>query len=209
MIEALTYEEMLRDINKNMDKYGIKSDTIGILLARPDLETGKSILNSLPYFHFRTGKTINFYLPGYGAYWNDYYPDEKQVVMIDGVNWCFSNQMFANFLDDLEKYANWNYSGESELLLLEYNDGVLSYENVMRFYLDNMIRDGVIASIHSFFEKLFRLCKSKESLRDLSNCLGNDKVKQIARNKILDNLPLGLRDVFSQEKYYCVKKFAK
>ena len=42
MLEAITYQNMLRDINSNE----IKEDTIGILITRPDLEVGKSILNS-------------------------------------------------------------------------------------------------------------------------------------------------------------------
>ena len=64
MLDALTYQEMLKHIKWNVEQYGIEDDTIGILITRPDLTTGESILNSLEYFHFRTGKTINFYLPG-------------------------------------------------------------------------------------------------------------------------------------------------
>ena len=40
MLEAVTYQGMLRDINNNQRK----EDTIGILITRPDLEVGKSIL---------------------------------------------------------------------------------------------------------------------------------------------------------------------
>lgn len=35
---------------------------------------------------------------------------------------------------------------------------------MMRFYLDNMIRDGVIASVPSFFQQLFRICKKNNSV---------------------------------------------
>lgn len=69
MFDALTYQIMLEEIKENTRKYGILDDTIGILVTRPDLPTGNDILNSLEYFHFRTGKSVNFYLPGYGAYW--------------------------------------------------------------------------------------------------------------------------------------------
>lgn len=64
MLEAITYQNMLRDISSNQ----IKNDTIGILITRPDLEAGKSILNSLNYYHYLSGNNVNFYLPGYGAY---------------------------------------------------------------------------------------------------------------------------------------------
>lgn len=68
MFDVLTYQKMLKEIKKNSKKYGITDDMVAILITRPDLATGKDILNSLEYYHFRTGYSINFYLPGYGAY---------------------------------------------------------------------------------------------------------------------------------------------
>ncbi len=206
MYEALTYRIMLEDISDNVRKHGILNDTIGILITRPDLTTGKSILDSLEYFHFRTGKSLNFYLAGYGAYWtNSEYPDGKVVTVIDGVKWSFSNQKFVQFISELEIYSKWSYSGESELLLIELKNGILSYENVMSFHLDNMIRDNVIKSIHLFFERLFRICSDKETINQISNALGYNKLKQISKEKILENIPLDMGKVFTQEKYFCVK----
>lgn len=205
MLDALTYQEMLKHIKGNIERYGIENDTIGILITRPDLHTGKSILNSLEYFHFRTGKTINFYLPGYGAYWNDTYPDGKIVTEINGVKWSFSNEMFTEFLSDLEKYSKWKYSGESELLLVDLKKGILSFDKIMQFHLDNMIRDNVIYSVHQFFEQLFSVCQDKETLNQVSNAFGLDKAKQITKERILDKLPVGLGNIFTQEKYFCVR----
>ncbi len=205
MLDALTYQEMLKNIERNSERYGIKNDTIGILLTRPDLETGRDILNSLEYYHFRTGKSINFYLPGYGAYWDDTYPDRKVVTEIDGVKWYFSNEMFVRFEENIERYSSWKYSGESELLLLEYKNNRISFENMMQFYLDQMLRDKVIFSIHNFFEQLFRLCKDKETLIEISGSLGRDKARQITLNRILEKIPMGLGEIFTQEKYFCVR----
>ncbi len=206
MYEALTYQIMLEDISDNIRKHGILNDKIGILMTRPDLPTGKSILDSLEYFHFRTGNSLNFYLAGYGAYWpNLEYPDGKVVTVIDGVKWLFSNQKFVQFVSDLETYSKWSYSGESELLLVELKNGILSYENVMSFHLDNMIRDNVIQSIYLFFEQLFRICSNKETMNQISNVLKGNKLKQIGKEKILENIPLELGKVFTQEKYFYIK----
>lgn len=210
MYDALTYQIMLEDIKYNTRQHGVLDDTIGILVTRPDLPTGKDILNSLEYFHFRTGEYVNFYLPGYGAYWpKSDYPDGKVVTMIDGVNWSFSNQMFTKFISDIERYSKWQYSGESELLLVEMKNGILSYENMMQFHLDNMFRDGVINSVHQFFEQVFRICSDKETLNQLSNAFGVDKLKQISKDKILEKLPLDLGNVFIQEKYFCIKNMTR
>ena len=115
MYEALTYQGMLEEIAYNVRNKNIMND-------------------SLEYFHFRTGKTINFYLPGYGAYWpRTEYSDRKEVVEIDGVKWFFSNEKFVQYIEDLEKYSKWEYSGESELLLIELKEGKLSYKCMLQF----------------------------------------------------------------------------
>ena len=209
MFDALTYQIMLEEINRNAREKGVLNDSIGILITRPEFPTGKEILSSLGYYHFRTGKSVDFYLPGYGAYWNNEYPDSKIVTIIDNVNWSFSNQMFALFIEDLEKYSKWQYSGESELLMVDLKEGTLSYENMMQFYLDKMIRDGVIYSVYQFFEDLFRICKDKDSLEQISNTFGMNKAKQVSIDALLDKLPLGLGNVFIQEKYFCVKNMER
>ena len=205
MLEAITYQNMLRDINSDE----IKEDTIGILITRPDLEVGKSILNSLNYFHHLSGNNTNFYLPGYGAYWYKSYPDGQVVTKIEGVDWSFSDKMFVCFINDLETYSKWEYSGESELLMLEYKDGILSYDNMMQFYLDNMMRDRVIVSISSFFQQLLRICKNDKSLKDISNAFGKDKLIQVTKENILNNIPSSLANVFIQEKYFCIRNYGK
>lgn len=131
-------------------------------------------------------------MPGYGAYWNDTYPDGKVVTEINRLKWSFSNEMFTEFLSDLEKYSKWKYSGESELLLVDFKKGILSFDKIMQFHLDNMIRDNVIYSVHQFFEQLFRVCQDKETLKQVSNAFGLDKAKQITKERILDKLPVGL-----------------
>lgn len=209
MIDVLTYQIMMEEINRNAREKGMLNDSIGILITRPELPTGKDILNSLEYYHFRTGKSVNFYLPGYGAYCNSDYPDSKVITTIGNVNWLFSNQMFALFIEDLEKNSKWQYSGESELLLVDLKEGTLSYKKMMQFYLDKMIRDGIIHSVDQFFEDLFRICKDKDSLNQISNSFGMKKVKQISIDALLEKLPLGLKNVFIHEKYFLVKNMER
>lgn len=50
---------MLKEIKENSEKYGTTYDIAAILITRPDLATGKDILNSLEYYHFRTSHFIN------------------------------------------------------------------------------------------------------------------------------------------------------
>lgn len=205
MLEAVTYQGMLKDINNNQ----VREDTIGILITRPDLEVGKSILCSLNYYHHVTGDNLNFYLPGYGAYWYGTYPDGQVVSKIDGTEWSYSDKMFVGFIEYLERYSTWKYSGESELLLLEYKNGRLSFDGMMRFYLDNMIRDKVIVSVPFFFQQLIQICKKDNSLEKISNMFGRNKLVQVTKETILEKCPSYFGDVFTQEKYFCVRNYSK
>ena len=174
------------------------------------MATGKDILNSLEYYHFRTGHSINFYLPGYGAYWTEEeYPDGKVVTEITGVKWSFSNQRFVEFIEDMEKYSKWRYSGESDLIFAEVKNGILSYERAIEFHLDNMLRDEEIISVNQFLEKIVRIGQEGRSMNQIGNKLGIDRGKQVVFDALLEKMPMHMGDVIKQEKYFCVKNIQK
>lgn len=200
MLPALKYKDILVDIEKN----NILNDTIGILLARPKSDAGRSIIDSLPYYHHRSDKNINFYLPGYGAYWHNAYPDEKHIVTIDGTIWSFSHSMYVKFIEDLEKASKWKYSGESELILLDYHNKRLDYSKILVFHLDAMLQDKTISSINSFFEKLFRYFAQKSTIEQFSNRMGYKTLGQITVSTILEKLPLNLGILFVKAKHYAI-----
>lgn len=207
MFDALTYKIMLEQIRENCKNYGIVNDMIGILITRPQLPVGKQIMNDLSYYHFRTGNSINFYLPGYCAYCE--YPDSETVTVVAGEKWCFSDKMFVSFIEDLEKNTKWKYSGESELLLVEWRNGRICFQNTMQFYLDKMIRDKVIDAVNQFFENLFRMTKDASSLKKISNNLGKNKFYEVSRDILLEKMPLEMGNIFKQEKYFCVSNIGR
>ena len=152
MFDALTYQEMLKEIKKNSEKYGITDDVVAILITRPDLATGKDILNSLEYYHFRTGHSINFYLPGYGAYWTEEeYPDGKVVAEIASVKWSFSNQCFVKFIEDMEKYSKWRYSGESDLIFAEVKNRIYGWEQRRMDFFCLLRKMRIIMKLHNIY----------------------------------------------------------
>ena len=204
MLEAITYDLMLEDIREHK----ILTDTIGILFARPGSKSGKDIIETLPYYHHRSGKSINFYLPGYGAYWYGTYPDEKNVIVIDQVQWSFSNQKYVEFIETIEKNSRWKYSGESELLILEYAEGKIDYSNVLRFHLDAMLRDNVIPSINIFFENIFRLASKRRNLIQMRDISGLKMLGQITLDSILDELPSFFNGVLKKGRYYLLQDYA-
>lgn len=205
MLEAIVYDSML----KNIEEHKIEQDTIGILLTRPTSKAGKDIVETLPYYHRRSGKSINFYLPGYGAYWHGVYPGEENVAIINGVDWSFSTQKYVEFIEALEEHSSWKYSGESELLLIEYTNGKLDYSNVLKFHLDEMLRDGAIPSINVFFENIFRYASQQKSLTWLSDITGLKTVRQVTIDCILGALPQLFGGVIKKGRHYVTCNFKK
>ena len=203
MLEAIIYDSML----KNIEEHKIEQDTLGILLTRPTSKAGKDIVETLPYYHHRSGKSINFYLPGYGAYWYDVYPDKENVTMIGDVQWSFSNQKYVEFIEALEEHSKWKYSGESELLLIEYTNGKLDYSNVLRFHLDEMLRDEAIPSINVFFENIFRYASQQKSLTQLSDITGLKTVGQVTMDCILGELPKLFSGALKKGRHYLTYNF--
>lgn len=205
MLEAITYDSML----ENIEEHKNEKDTIGILLTRPTSAVGRDIIDALPYFHHRSGRSINFYLPGYGAYWYGAYPDEKNVATINGTQWSFSNQKYAEFIKSLEKHSRWEYSGESELLLIEYRNGKLDYSNVLRFHLDAMLRDEAITSVNAFFENIFRYAMQQKDLTQISDITGLKTLGQVTINCVLAELPEVFNGVIKRGRHYLVSNYAK
>lgn len=204
MLEAITYDYML----ENIQEYKIEQDTIGILLTRPTSKAGKDIVETLPYYHHRSGRSINFYLPGYGAYWHGAYPDEKNVIVLDGIQWSFSNQKYVEFIEALEGHSRWKYSGESELLLIEYANGKLDYSNVLKFHLDAMLRDDATPSINVFFESIFRYASRRKNLTQISDITGLKTLGQITMDCILAELPKLFNGVIKKERHYLINDYA-
>ncbi|EGO63796.1 hypothetical protein [Acetonema longum] len=205
MLQALEYKDILADIEEN----DLLNDTIGILLARPKSDAGRSIVDNLPYYHHRSGKNINFYLPGYGAYWNNAYPDEEHIVSIEGTMWSFSYSMYAKFIEDLEKESRWKYSGESELILLDYHNKKLDYSKILVFHLDAMLQDKTITSVNSFFEKVFRYFAQNSTIEKFRNRVGFKTLGQVTLDTILEKLPFNLGTLFVKAKHYVIIDEAK
>lgn len=206
MLEAITYDKMLKDINDNKRNDSI----IGILIAHPASEFTKSILDRISFFHPRSGKYTNIYFVGYGAYWNNAtYADMENICKINSVQWSFSSKMFSDLIFDLEEKSKWEYSGETELILLNYKNGVFDFSNCLILWLDQMIRDNAIRSPEWLFEKIFRYSRENNSLYKFSD----KQVINIIKNDIIELLKEKLfRDftnTINTAKYFCIKNLEK
>ncbi|MDQ3635804.1 MAG: hypothetical protein M3405_15025 [Acidobacteriota bacterium] len=108
----------------------------GILFAPLFNELGEKIEKSLEHLNLRTNNIVDFFCIGYAVkeiFENQPLDLETGQVNYDdgGFDWEYSHIIFNNLLNEFEKKTTWEYSGETELLLLnaiydyEYNHVLL------------------------------------------------------------------------------------
>lgn len=196
-----------------------QSELIGILFCRPDTPLAEEeIIKSLQYFHTRSGGNVDFYCVGYGAYWQpSYFPDQRPVTKIDGAQWFFSEQAFCQFLGEIERESAWEYSGETELILVdakENEDGSveLKYESAIVCNLEKMFNDKAFTSVRNFFESLFRKARTLGSTNKswaMSDKMGVDVATHSLKELVLSVLPESVSSFYRKASHYAVRNISE
>lgn len=155
MLDAVSLKEMMKDLSR---RGHAPMGCVGIMFARPSSKVVQErILCDIEYFHHRSGKYINFYFSGYGAYWNEEkYVDKKDICTVDNVTWSFSSKMFSNFVNELERISKWEYGGGTELLILEYVSDMLDFSRAMLVPIDEIIEEAGREKLSRIIESIFR-----------------------------------------------------
>lgn len=169
MIESISYDGMITNLR---ERYMGNEKTFGILLVKPyGSAVYKEILENLTYYHHRSGAHVDIFLPGYGAYWNDSIPDTKDICEIEGIKWSFSTKKFVEFIEDLSTHSKFKYSGEIELLLVDYKNRKIDYSQVVRIKLNKALRDGAIDSAEELIERVLGAFINQRSAYNVSDAL--------------------------------------
>lgn len=187
-----------------------------ILLAPTFSKVGKDeIANKIGYLNYRSGSYVDFYCGGYGGYWHpSFVPDMEEICKIhyqDGtvIPWAFSQTEFAKFVEELEQYTSWNYSGESEILVLDHS---VDFSSVLRFDIERMISDKAIHKSSDLFEAIMKFARDAKDAADpydLSDQKGIKEFGKAAETGILSLLPKPLEQLWTRGKHYAVRNLEK
>lgn len=202
MFAASTYEEIER-IERQVENMEI----VVFLFARLSEE---QILKEFEYIHYNSAKYCSVYAIGYT---DDFTKKKDQsyrkVNVLMQQDWYFSTKAFTEFKEKLQDRIRWNYSGETELLVLQNNPGktnVLNFQNYVAIDVNKGIREGYIDSFQSFMESLIRSSKrrvtAKEAIRDVRNA--RISVKEILAGAIDDckKVPTPIKEIAKDRLFY-------
>lgn len=152
MIESITYQGMQDYL---VQHYKGRDKTFGILLVKPyGSAVFKEILENLNYYHHRSGSHVDLFLPGYGAQWGQENPDARDICNVEGEQWSFSTRQFVAFIEALSRHSRFRYSGEIEILLLDFRQDRIDFSQVVRIKLNKALRDGAIDSVEEIIERV-------------------------------------------------------
>lgn len=171
----------------------------------------EEIVKRFGYLDRRAGENLHIYCTGYGAYWNDHYAPDREDVGIAKYDyeyqtefkWQFSQKLFADFVDELERETSWRYSGGTELILLNSD---ADFSNCIIFKLDEMIKDKIIDSPAEIFEALIQHSRlDNSSLGRFSlNGVGRQTADEVIES-VISLLPKPfetLRNIWKKGKHY-------
>jgi hypothetical protein len=213
MLEAPTLKE-IEEYRKT------HSNTLCCILFAPKFsKTGfADIVQRFGYLDHRFGQYLNVFCAGYGAYWNDEYAPDREDVGITKydskdntkLDWQFSQILFANFVDELEKITSWKYSGGSELIVLGENSG---FANCIILKIDEMVQDNIINQPAEILEALIQYSRVQEgSLSEFSKSGIRKQASDAVLDSILHYLPKPfeeLRDIWKKGKHYALVDLEK
>lgn len=202
MFAASTYEEIER-IERQVENMEI----VVFLFARP---TEEKILKEFEYIHYNSSRYCSIYAIGYT---DDFTKAEDRTYRkVDAMmqqDWYFSMKAFTEFKEKLQNRIHWDYSGETEILILQNNPGkrnILNFQNYVAIDVNKGIREGYIDSFQSFMESLIRSSKrrvtAKEAIRDVRNA--RISIKDIIAGAIDDckKVPTPIKEIAKDRLFY-------
>jgi hypothetical protein len=169
------------------------------------------VIPRIGYLDHRSGKYVHFYCAGYGGYWHrDIVQDMEEIGDVkygDGtmIPWAFSQNLFARFVDELERATKWRYSGDVELIMLGPN---VDFSKALIFKVQAMVEDKAIRSSAELFEAIIRYCRDAvgdPSAYDFSDVQGAKELGKGVLDAILSYLPEPVRGVWEKGRHYAVK----
>lgn len=171
--------------------------TFGILIVDPrQSESREYILNYLDVFHNASGKTFDFFIPGYTfRYIDKFYkkPDfkcintEEFVINIGNIEFLFEKDTFNEFCNELNKNFGIQYTFNPMLILMSMKQGYIGTAQYIIIELDQN-------SFHTarrsgeFFINLFDAIRSDNTLEHIQYHMEKTYIKGNLLDSIINSI---------------------
>jgi len=189
-----------------------------LLFARPELPLSKEeIIPSLPYYHVRSGRAVNFYCAGYKT--GVGFPDDVLIAQVGGYDCFFSTERFNTARTEITAHSTWEYSGGCDLILV--NAGLrmtsdwppqpkayLDFSTAISVNLEKMKAEQAIDSVAGFFERIIKFTESYDG-SDPTWGFSDAEAKTLAgsalKSVVLSLVPKPIREHIKQAFHFAVR----
>lgn len=165
---ALTLESLNKKISNKYD-YDEKR-IVGIMLARYDIAAVRNIINDCYiYWHHNTGKYLDFFWAGYGAYLCDSEQTSTKIILNFNGNQdraYFDLEAFITIKNKLNSKLKKQYKDRIQLVLLNYANGKLHFDQSFQIDLEENL-DENYTSIREIVEWITNECHSCHDVASL------------------------------------------
>lgn len=170
MFAASTYDEVVKYEQRIENK-----EIVVFLFVKPTNQDAVDIIQEFEYIYYNSAKYCSIYAIGYSnnpqKQADRHYRKVSEVINTD---WYFSSKAFVEFKNNLERRIKWEYSGETEVLILQNNPGEkdpLNFSNYVAIDVNKGLREGYIDSFQRFMESLIRSARSKVTAKEAASDL--------------------------------------
>ena len=177
------------------------------LFVRPGHPLFDSIIRDFEYLHFNSGEYCSIYAIGYSTEIDSIKKNERGICKAG--NGFFSAKDFQEFKTNLEERIRWNYSGETEVLILQNNPGQpnsLNFQNYVAVSIDEGLRKGYIDSFQIFMESLIRSSRTEVNARRAIQRVARSriKIKDLIADAISDckRIPAPIKTITKNRLFY-------
>ena len=196
------------DIEK-IEKEVKNQEIVIFIFAKPNTNMGKQVVSEFEYIHYNTYKYCSVYAIGYSDD-SERIKKNNIITTVNRTNWAYITKDFVDFKNKLEQRIKWEYSGETEVMILQNNidniSNALNFQNYVVINIEKGIKEGYIDSFQSFMESVMRRARSVVEAKKLIKSVRKDrlKIKDIIEGAIDDckKIPTPVKKIIKDRLFY-------
>jgi len=180
MVEALTLDGLREQVKERYDRD--EHRVVGIMMARYNISVAKDIIEqNYPYWHLNTGKRFDVFWAGYGKYLSPSNESSTKTILTFPGNTeevYFDLAAFIEIKEQFTKYFGSYYEDKLQLILVNYHDGELCFNESLKIDLEKS-HDDNYAKIREIMEFVSNECSAADTVVPIARKLTAKKVKKI------------------------------
>ena len=195
MQEALTLEKLHKNVRGRYEKD--EERIVGIMLARYELGLTQRIVEECyTYWDRSTSKYLDIFWAGYGAYMPEHMESPTKTILKFKGNTdhaYFDLEAFVTIKKEFEDIFEDSYRDRLQLILLNYRDGRLHFDESMLIDLEENLDQNYL-KIRDIMSFITKECRHVTNVSDLSRNMKLEEAKTAIKGITLsDVVKIGLK----------------